>query len=48
MKDVKFDLKKYTADIYLETVGKTKILEDEIKKGKKITYDKNLKIIKIK
>ena len=48
VKDVKFDLKKYTADIYLETVGKTKILEDEIKKGKKITYDKNLKIIKIK
>ena len=48
VKDVKFDLKKFTADIYLETVGKTEILEDDIKKGKKITYDENLKIIKIK
>ena len=48
VKDVKFDLKKFTADIYLETVGKTEILEDDIKKGKKITYNENLKIIKIK
>ena len=48
VKDVKFDLKNFTADIYLETVGKTEILENDIKKGKKIKYDKSLKIIKIK
>ena len=47
VRDVKFDLKNYTADIFLETVGKTEILENDIKKGKKIKYDDNLKIIKI-
>ena len=47
VRDVKFDLKNYTADIFLETVGKTEILENDIKKGKKIKYDENLKIIKI-
>ena len=48
MKDVKFDLRKYTADIYLETVGKTEILENEIKNGKRIEYNEKLKIIQVK
>ena len=48
VKDVKFDLKKYTADIYLETVGKTEILENEIKNGKRIEYNEDLKIIQVK
>ena len=47
VKDVKFNLEKYTADIYLETVGKTEILEDAIKKGKKLKYNKSLNIIQI-
>ena len=48
VKDVQFDLKKFTADIYLETIGKTEILENDIKKGKKLEYDENLNIVKIK
>ena len=48
VKDVKFNLKKYTANIYLETVGKTEILEDAIKEGKKLEYNKSLNIIQVK
>ena len=48
VKDVKFDLKKFTADIYLDTVGKTENLENAIKNGKKIEYNEDLKIIQIK
>ena len=43
--DVKIDLKNYTADIYLETIGKTKILEEELKNGKEIRYNKTDNII---
>ena len=46
--DVKIDLKNYTADIYLETIGKTQILEKEIKKGKEIIYNESKKIVEIK
>ena len=45
--DVKIDLKLYTADIYLETVGKTIILEEGIKKGKGIIYNESTKIIEL-
>ena len=48
VKDVVFDVKKYTADIYLETIGKTEILENAIKNGKKIEYNKELNIMEIK
>ena len=48
VKNVKFDTKKYTADIYLETVGKTEILENAIKNGNKIEYNEKLNIIEIK
>ena len=34
VKDVKIDCENYTSDIYLETIGKTQILEEEIRKGK--------------
>ena len=47
VKDVKIDTKKYTADIYLETIGKTEILEEKIKMGKKVKYDEKENIIKI-
>ena len=46
--DVVFDVKKYTADIYLETIGKTEILENAIKNGKKIEYNKELNIMEVK
>ena len=46
--DVKIDLNLYTTDIYLETVGKTNILEEEIKKGKEIIYNESTKIIELK
>ena len=48
VKEVKFDSKKYTADIYLETVGKTEILENFIKNGNKIEYNKELNIIEVR
>ena len=46
----KIDINKenYTADIYLETIGKTEILEEKIKKGKKILYNDNSKIMEAK
>ena len=48
VKDVKIDLKKYTADIYLETIGKKEILEEKIKNGNEIIFNENEKIIDIK
>ena len=48
VKDVKIDLKNYIADIYLETIEKSAILEEQIKKGKEIYYDEKENIIKIK
>ena len=48
VKDVIINLNNYTADIYLETIGKTKILEEEIKKGKKVIYNKSKNIFEAK
>ncbi len=42
------DLENYTADIYLETIGKKEILEEKIKLGKEIKYNEKEKIIEIK
>ena len=47
VKDIKIDTKNYTADIYLETIGKTEILEEEIKKGKQIIYNEKEKIMEV-
>ena len=46
--DVKIDLKKYTADIYLYTVGKEEILEEKIKFGKGIKYNSKKQIMQVK
>jgi len=46
--DIKINLKNYTADIFLETIGKTQILEEEIKKGKEISYNELEKTVEIK
>jgi len=48
LSDIQINLEEYTADIYLETVGKTQILENEIKKGKEIDYDLSENIIEIR
>ena len=45
LKDIKINITNYTADIYLETIGKKEILEEAIKKGKKIIYNKNENIM---
>ena len=42
---VEFKLKEHKANIYLETVGKKEILEEQIKNGKKIEYNKSKNIM---
>jgi len=42
---VKINTRNYTADIYLEAIGKIEILEEEIKIEKEIEYSKNENII---
>ena len=48
VENIKINLKKYTTDIYLKTIGKTEILEKKIKKGKELVYNKEENIIAIK
>ena len=48
VKNVKINISDYTADIYLETIGKKEILEEQIQKGKEIEYNKEENIIQIK
>ena len=43
-KDIKIDLEKKRADIFLETIGKREILENQIKKGKEIEYNERERI----
>ena len=47
VKEVKIDLSNYTADIYLDTIGKKEILEEQIKYGKNIKYNENEKIMEV-
>ena len=48
IKDVKIDIKKKLAEIYLEIIGKKEILEEIIKERKhKVKYNKNEKIIEL-
>ena len=46
--DVKININEYTADIFLETIGKKEILEEQIKLGKEIEYNILENIIQIK
>ena len=48
VKKVDINKEDYTADIYLVTIGKTEILEEKIKKGKKIMFNGNFKIMEAK
>ncbi len=45
---VDINKKDYTADIYLETVGKKEILEEKIKIGQKIVYNEANKMMEAK
>ena len=47
VKKVDIDTNNYTADIYLETIGKTEILEEKIKIGKSIVYNEKEKIMEV-
>ena len=48
VEDVKIDHKNYKADIYLETIGKQEILEEQIRIGKEIMYNEKEKIMQVK
>ena len=45
--NVEFNLSNYQADICLETAGKKEILEEIIKLGKEIKYNKHENIMEI-
>ena len=47
VKKVNINIKDYTADIELETIGKKEILEEQIKMGKEIVYNENEKIMEV-
>ena len=48
VKDTKINIEQYIADIYLETIGKIEILEEKIKLGKEIIYNKDKNIMESK
>ena len=48
VRDVQIDYKNYKADIYLETIGKLEILEEQIQEGKEIEYNKKENIMQVK
>ena len=47
VEDVKFDYENYTVDIDMEMISKKEILEEKIRKGRKIIYDKDLNLLVI-
>ena len=47
VRDVQIDFKNYIADIYLEAIEKTEILEEKIRKGKNVGYNIRNNIIQI-
>ena len=48
VREVLIDLKNYMAEIFLETIGKKEILEEEIKLGKEIKYNEKENIMEVK
>ena len=45
---VNINLSKYTADIYLESIGKNEIFEENLKEGKELFYDGTENIIRFR
>ena len=48
LKDIRINIEEFTAEIDLETIGKTEILEYKFQNGNEIEYNKNENIIQIK
>ena len=48
LKEVNIDFANYSADIYLETIGKKEILEEKMKEGKEFIYNAEENIMEIK
>ena len=48
VKDVQIDIQNYTSTIYLETIGKEEILEEQIRKGKEIEFNEKTQIMEVK
>ena len=48
VRDVQINLKNYTADIYLDTIGKMEILEEKIRIGKEIEFNQKEGIMQVK
>ena len=47
VKDVSINLENYTADIYLDTVGKNEILEESLNNSSEIIYNNAKNIIEV-
>ena len=47
VRDVQIDLQQYKADIFLEVIGRYEILEEQIKNGKDIIFNKNERVMEI-
>ena len=47
LRNIIIDSKNYTADIYLETVGKVEMLEEKIKEGKELFYNGKENLIEV-
>ena len=47
VKDVNIDLENYKADIYLDTIGKTEILEENINSNSEIVYNYPKNVIEV-
>ena len=48
LKRIKYDEKKMTADIDLEVIGKSEVLEEKVKKGQKLFYEEKNHIMNAK
>ena len=48
LRNVEIDMKNYRADIYLETIGKTEILEEQVKNGKNLEYNRKMNIMEVR
>lgn len=48
LRDVQIDIRNHKADIYLETIGKTEILEEQVKNGKNLEYNRKMNIMEVR
>ena len=48
LRDIHIDMKNHKADIFLETIGKTEILEEQVKNGKNLEYNRKMNIMEVR